>query len=493
MIIQERQRHAREYPYTIHPFSIFTKYWQIFMAIIWTLTLAIEMFDIPFLHTARREDLSLMTKTATILNFVCVFDIIVNLLTGYVDNEKQIELQLKNIFMHHLLRWFVVDLVTLLYGTGILHKIDLGKFTNIEQTYVEILRYIRILKVIIILNGFKWILDTWLISYSAYWTLSWGFLFFFFMNVLTSLYCKIGTINIAENGPHENLSWIKTYFNMYKGYAPDEYIYFHGLMECLLKFNRPQSFAIVPPILTSEVFFTSIIVVVGVLLQAIFIALLSMFIENHESVSLAQSNIEKQLINFMNHNQCSKKKDLLSRHKNIEYIRFKHEIFKEMPTSVKFEIVQQKTNHCIQDSALFSGLNEILVQQICSEMRFDIFLPNFVLYKSDDNADCIYYLCNGRLAVYDSSGVELYHLVDDHYFGLIDPDEHKIRLRGVTVVCIEVSQVLMLPIHIIHQFCKKSKLFKDSLKNFFKKSLEKSYSTLSMKNYSNTNFSNILS
>lgn len=73
-------------------------------------------------------------------------------------------------------------------------------------------------------------------------------------------------------------------------------------------------------------------------------------------------------------------------------------------------------------------------------------------------ADSIYYLCSGQLAVYDSSVIELHRLVDDNYFGYVDPNDDTTLFRKQTIVSVEMSEVLILPLKTINEYCEKSKV-----------------------------------
>lgn len=491
MIIEERQRQARNHPHTIHPFSLFTKYWQIFMTIVWFIMLAHDMFYISFNFEIEYKTNNIWNVITLFMNSICMFDIMVNLITGYVDKENNIELSERKIAGHHLRLWLLVDLVTIFVGTGLLSYKFLNNFhlTNAQVNYIIIIRYIRILKVFNIYDGIRWLVDTSLISYFHYWIICWCFVFFSLLWVLGSMYYKIGYLNFTHSFDHRNLSWVNFYVEMYGGIHADSKldasIYFHSLMECLLKLNwfRPISFA--TPVLISEAFFVVLIILIGLFFQTVFIVLLYIFEYDLDNTFFIDGYFENALNSYLNLNSCSvtSRKSILNRYEHLKLLRITQDNYKEFPSSLKFDFNQHKATSDIRYSELFLGLDEDLAEKIISEMLYDIYPTNYVLFRAGDETDCIYYLCSGGIAVYDSFGNELLHLVDDNYFGLIDPDTEGTPFRELTLISIELCDVLILPLKTIRNYCKKSTSLKQTLKKMAQSYDDSKESHHSMINY----------
>lgn len=487
MIREERHRHTQNHPFTIHPFSIFSKYWQMFIGIIWFIMLLFDIYEIPFRHTIEHKPIQiyLWKKISLFINFICIIDIIVKLLTGFVSKQNDIELRLSKVFIHHLWPWVLVDLFTILYSSELTHNI-LNTILNSEYSnYADILRYVRILKIYDVENAISWLKDTYLISYFTYWAMQWCVRFFFLLHILTSMYCTIGAINFRHD-LHKNLSWVQVYLDMYEGQdIPNSYIYMHGMMECLLKFNwNHQHFGIISPKYTSEQIFALVIVMMSASFQAVFIV--SFFMLNKNVVHLEH---EEKFKNFLRIINCPTKitKNILWRYKKEQRDGLCNVLFNDISRPLKLNIIEEIIGRDLRFSELFIEVDQIIFEQICSEILYDIFRPNNVIFRSNDKVDFIYYLCSGEVAVYDSSGTELYHLFEDSYFGLIDPDI-KGPFRIFTLISVESSEVLKFPLKTIHEYCKKSEIFEKTLKLMKNRKRFNKESLISRKNYIDNSF-----
>lgn len=129
--------------------------------------------------------------------------------------------------------------------------------------------------------------------------------------------------------------------------------------------------------------------------------------------------------------------------------RFQHQYFREseilntLSTQMRQEIGMHACRKLVENVTFFNNLPFLLLARIVTLLKSEIFLTNDVIVRVNQLGDCMYFIANGTVAIYTSSGREVCHLEDGAHFGeiaLVMPDERRVA----SVVAVEICELYRL-------------------------------------------------
>ncbi|XP_057338121.1 potassium/sodium hyperpolarization-activated cyclic nucleotide-gated channel 2-like [Microplitis mediator] len=129
--------------------------------------------------------------------------------------------------------------------------------------------------------------------------------------------------------------------------------------------------------------------------------------------------------------------------------RFKNSYFREkkilsnLSEILREEITIYSCRRLIENSILFRNLPKDIITSIVSKLKFEIHLPNDLIFKAGNYGDCMFFLSSGTVALFTPTGKEICHLSEASYFGevaLLVQDQRRIA----SVIAIEVCEVYRL-------------------------------------------------
>lgn len=115
-----------------------------------------------------------------------------------------------------------------------------------------------------------------------------------------------------------------------------------------------------------------------------------------------------------------------------------------LSNNLKREIRLRVTTEALTKKVyLFKYLSKENMVDISLRLSFQIYLPQSIIIQYGDNADSMYFISNGTVAVYTHSGREVCHLSDGSYFGEICLIK-KQQKQTCTIIAIEFCEVFKL-------------------------------------------------
>lgn len=482
-ILQEREKHIKTYWFIIHPFSLFTKYWQVLMVFVWLFILANDCFLVTFIHNLKKEGHPIV-EWYIITHYTCIIlliDVLVTCLTGYIDIEtKSVVLNPWRILFHYSRTWCIIDSITLFAFFKEVLEIKLCRFLRILYLYIRLL---RLTKLAYISTHIKWITDKYKLTYNQYLLVCIFIISFYIMHVSACTYVFIPN-SIRQMGKKLNISqeisWVQRTRQIYQEKNIEFrtiYIYYWSMMQSIARFNF-GAVIIFKPRRTDELILGMLFITLCYVVKVVTLYLLYSVLKTSYKSSLHFDIYESKLQSFL---QLLKIPNHLQK-KIIYYLNLRYanhiisdKIVKDLSPSLQLEVSQQDSKDEIERSFLFKDMPKNIFEEISAQFELDVFIPNAVIFEYGDEADCIYYLSSGTIALYNKNGREEVHIVDGQYFGLTAAYTHTSNpIRMYRAVTIEYCEVLVLTRELLQYYSLHYSMFRDLLDGL--KDQELSYS-----------------
>lgn len=467
-IINERQRHLKSYWYIIHPFSSFTKYWQIFMVFVWLFILANDVFQMTFRAALVYEGYNVVTWSYTVFvsTVLLLVDILITTMTGYFDEKiKEVILKPSKIVLHYLQTWFIVDSFTLM----VIIRWILGPYgltSNITVNKIlSLLRFIRMLKIYYIIVNVRWITNACKLTYPQYLLICLILVSTYILHFNACMYCLIPNSlkQIDPKNKASKFSWIMVLARQYKKQSRHMYclsLYAHSLLECLLKFNIGTQ-GLIMPLSYQEKLLNVIFMFMGFILKALFFLVFYHIIEMSYSSSINFSMHENMLNIFLKTKSLPKilKKQIIKYYRHTNHVMTK-KVISDLSPALRLDILTQLWRTEIENSILLKKIPAGILEKLISRFELDVYITNTTVYKCGNTADCLYFLCSGSVAIYDENGTEKRHVFDSSYLGTNSADfSIETPLYRYTAVTLEYCEFLILTRENLKYFSKQSPIF----------------------------------
>ncbi|KAK9887930.1 hypothetical protein WA026_000230 [Henosepilachna vigintioctopunctata] len=398
----EKHRHLRYFYWTIHPYSKFRFYWEITMAITY---LSIMIYT-PLFGVNTQNPLTEKWSGSyyQLMNITCVFDIIINFFTGYLDKSNEtVVLNLKQIFRHYILGYFLTDLLSTL-PTDLMFPHIVGAL----PWYITLNRYLRIIRLptaldylenlflVIRLGNQKSIMLVriiiliLLVEYVTYFTFVdkiwlfdglelWDRINTVYMKLM---YCTIRTLFLIQ--PHHHGSDPSSYFILIHQFV---------VLNC------------------------------GNLFQAFLLAR-TMRIYNRTSMVLRKhEHLARQVKEYAKFKELPESMNRVL----LQYVDFKfgRRIYNEnliistLTPHMKDELFYIYSQDLVENVELFKDMPTSAIKRIACRLKQEILLPNDVIIQAGHEGSTMYFIIAGTVAVYTHNGKEVCHLTDGANFGEI--------------------------------------------------------------------------
>lgn len=435
------------------------------MVCVWAIILPFDVYMIAFLQCA--EEYKIFSEKVfsffKVVNFCLAFDITVRLLTGYVENQTgTCILEPKKIICNYLKScWIWVDLYWVYYIFRIVSS-------NIYTTrYMNVIRLIRSIRLITVLKDLRWISDFVGFTQRGHLITCWIFCGVYLWHFNACLICFVSQIVYDKYGSSKH-TWLKGLKERYvRESLPFEckHMYAHAMIEMLSAFNDGSSFPLCS--VSTEENITAIICSINAyIINGFFYVLLYLLFESSYSSSLKCEQHKFKLMKYFHVTNTPKSLqekilDYFSYRYNNHY--FQDILYDEAP-SLRLVVCIELWKCEIENTGFYKNLPEALRHKIASKLEPEIFIPGHIFYQAEDEADFVYYLCHGTVAVYNPDDTELFHIERKQFFGItMFPSEIKLPRRNYTAIAIDYCEVLMFPIMTLLTFTKKYPKLEESL------------------------------
>lgn len=93
------------------------------------------------------------------------------------------------------------------------------------------------------------------------------------------------------------------------------------------------------------------------------------------------------------------------------------EILRTISTPLRQEIMVHNTRQLVENSPFFENLPSYLILRIIAALSIELYLEDDVIYTVGETGASVYFITQGSVAFYSSSGKEIEHYTDGDYFG----------------------------------------------------------------------------
>ncbi|VEN43924.1 unnamed protein product [Callosobruchus maculatus] len=187
--------------------------------------------------------------------------------------------------------------------------------------------------------------------------------------------------------------------------------------------------------------------IVGKVLICTIYVILAVTLLSSRSMEIKFIKIIDQLDEYMRQKQLPL--ELRERIRNFYDFKYQGKYFKEvmihdmLSAKLKTDIKLHVCRSLIMNVSLFAGLTAEQISTVVDLVTPEIFLPKDTIFQSGSDANCMYFIASGTVAVYTHSGSEVCHLEDGAYFGEVSL-VLRIPHRCATIIAIETTQVYVL-------------------------------------------------
>ncbi|XP_078052317.1 potassium/sodium hyperpolarization-activated cyclic nucleotide-gated channel 1 [Augochlora pura] len=438
-IVSEKRRQLRSYMHVIHPFSIFSYYWDFLMISVMTIMMVLVPYQAAF-ELVRYHDSWIISKNCLLV--ICCLDMIVKFKTGYMDEETHtVILEQKKIASRYIKSGtFFPDLV----GSCITDIFFLHKFREllIARKVASLVFVFRVVSLSVYINKVVHALDIPLALYEfcivIYWlliSLHWQACWFWLI--------PHAVLSMGEPLRPRDSSWLMEQELFDK---PKQQQYFGSILRAVTTFTKSG-------LLQSNIadmadlYLIIVLQIIGILAPWILVSRVMQFFKGTNSSRLKYQATMAQLRQYMRHMHLPHH----TQTRIIQYYEFhfqrrffrESEIMHTLSSQMRHEISMHSCRKLVENVTFFNNLPLSLLGRIVGLLKSEIFLTNDVIVRANQPGDCMYFIATGTVAIYTSSGKEVCHLEDGAHFGevaLVMPNE----LRVASVVAVEVCELYRL-------------------------------------------------
>ncbi|XP_031788768.1 potassium/sodium hyperpolarization-activated cyclic nucleotide-gated channel 3-like isoform X1 [Nasonia vitripennis] len=451
----EKRRHGvSAHWWLVHPCSCFRFAWDIVMS----LAYLYMFFMIPHMMSFHRmpaggDGSDPLAETLSVLTpgyVVCLVDVSLNFLTGYVSPDGH-EIFLDPLLVSKLAshyasgRFFALDLLSSIPYTWF-HREQLQKpekDPKLRLLFLELLpllKFFRLstlrhyIKEVVVACGASRVYEhgIWILCLTVlifHWAACFTFVFPFFYAYVTRTPLDKAEGYLFNTKLYEKPTWLIYLTSLHMGggnlcsYSYTEFRYTDlpdKVTRCIL-------------LLFGMSYFLYVIVIVLQLVRSaaepeLKYQSIMHGVKDYIGNKKLSNNLKDKLLHFYEH-------------------RFQGSLFKEkaitstLSKHLKHEITQHSSRILLESSPLLNSIPRSLLNSIIGALKQVIFLQDDVIFKCDTEGKCMYFIVTGTVAIISYSGKEICHLRDGDYFGEIAlvQQDHK---RITTAIALEMCEVL---------------------------------------------------
>ncbi|XP_046753333.1 potassium/sodium hyperpolarization-activated cyclic nucleotide-gated channel 2-like [Diprion similis] len=457
----EKKRHGRSpHWWVIHPCSSVRFWWDTIMCLNYFFCfLAIPYFSAFYM--LNRSSYHWKESIVMPNYFICTIDIFLNFVTGFTSsNSHEIFLDPGVIASHYSRGYFLIDLLTSIPYSWILqdHRTLPGAGNEHSNFATIIIQLLPLLKLLRLPTLYKFLMQFWQVL-----GINRNVAFSIWIALLTAMifhWAACFTYGFPFVLMHATGSRIEdwnTWFNYISDIEqnPEDHFrlyelsFYNGLTglcsidSTILADTQSNS--------TSETIgdkiVTCVLLILGALYQFYIIVVILQWVESENAPETKYQQVRNSLKLYIRKKQVppSLERKLLEYN---EYL-FREKYFKENATVSSFsdhlkdEIVMHTCRQLMDSVSILWNVPKLLVASIITALKPEIFLRNEIVFKCDDDGNCMYFIGSGTLAVITYSGKEICHLQDGAQIGessLLYPGFK----RPVTVIALETCELLKL-------------------------------------------------
>ncbi|KAL7291280.1 hypothetical protein TKK_0014886 [Trichogramma kaykai] len=443
----EKQRHGISSNWwVVHPCSKFRLSWDVVMA----LTYIYAFFAMPYTISFRRlASKSVRSAYLGPVYVCCLLDVLLNLVTGYLSLDgPNVVMEPVHIVKHYAKGFLLIDLASSmpyewLYEARLTLPRQSIQWHLLLFELVPLLKLSRLVtlriyaKEILVVVGASRARESvicllGLTAFILHWAACFTHMFPFYYAYVWNIDVQKSANYLFMAELYDKPAWLVYLKNLHMGagnlcgYTYSEVQFDHlpdKIVRCML-------------LLLGMIYFLYVIVIV--------LQLSSSSTEPEHKYQMIMRGVKEYTRNKRLPEQLKNRLLHFYEHRFQGSLFKEHAITSALSKHLRNEVTQHNSRKLIEATSLFNNIPRNLLNSMIGALKQMIFLRNDVVYKWGSEASCMYFVVTGSVAVLTFSGVEVCHIQDGDYFGevalLLSPDNK----RSVTVVALEVCEVLRL-------------------------------------------------
>lgn len=479
----ERKRQIQDYSFfTIHPMSIFRKYWDILLFICLMYIMIAVPFVMVFFDDMTSKEWDLLILIDIIFCTGLYIEILLKFFTGYVRKDvMEVVLDKKSICKEYMKGMFFVDFIGSLPYAFIVSLANYEEDLNYVEHDEEVCNHIltqqkwRLISIFYLVNVFRynqlngyfdvipsilnWSEKTGIfvkLTFNSFLFLHWMACFrlyfpgFIYTLNDSALYSAMHsstdhhTVQDTVRSLMDRLNQLQTR-DLYSNRTISE-IYIRSFA-VTTKISLSCGFGAETDDNDIEMAMTSLMIILGwIYFRYCFVTVMRMIVSTEASENQYEILYnEIEVYSRAKHVPAYLKEKIFLYYSN----KYKHNYFNEeliistLSKRLKDEILTHTCNTLITNVYLFNDLPQNLIQEIVKSLTLEIFLPHEVILAADTEGDSMFFMASGTAAVYSVMGKEICHLKDGDHFGEISLLE-KGRKRTATIIALETCEIYKL-------------------------------------------------
>ncbi|XP_042362889.1 potassium/sodium hyperpolarization-activated cyclic nucleotide-gated channel 2-like [Plectropomus leopardus] len=409
----------------IHPYSDFRFYWDIVMLLLMMSNLVILPWGITFF-----EDQNTMPWiTFNVLSdTLFLMDLVFNFRTGIPGEDSHIILDPKEIRMHYLRTWFMVDFVSSIPVDYIFLIVDLESRHESSDVYrtARALRIVRFTKILSLLRLLR-------LSRLIRYIHQWEEIFHMTYDLASAVVRIVNLIGMMLLLCHWD-GCLTFMVPMLQEFPPDCWVSKNNMVNST--WHLQYSYALFmamshmlcigygahPPEGMSDVWLTMISMVVGATCYAMFLGHATNLVQSLDASHRQYQEKYKQVEQYMSFHKLPA--DVRQRIHDYYEQRFQGKMFDEdsilgeLSDPLKEEIVSYNCRGLVANMPLFANTDPHFVTVILTKLRFEVFQPSDFIIREGTLGRKMYFIQHGTVTVIPRGSKEI-TLNDGAYFGEI--------------------------------------------------------------------------
>lgn len=477
-INNERKRQIQDYSFfTIHPMSIFRKYWDIILFICLLYILIVVPWVVEFFDRMTSTEWDALIYIDIFFCTWLYIEILLKFFTGYICKDvMQVVLDKKSIFKKYMKGMFFIDFIGSLPYALIVYlandevKLDCllkenencpdmipqQKWRLISIFYlVSVFRYNQLIRYFdVIPSILKWSEKTGILvklTFTSFLFLHWIACFRLyipdFYDILNELNATGDLYSLDQTTDESTVKLLMK--RLIKRQTPNKTIteMYIRSFSVTTKISLTCAFGAETDDTNIQMVITTMIIILGwIYFRYCFVTIMRMIISTESS-----ENQYEILYNEIKVYSRAKHIPTYLKEKIFLYYanKYKHNYFNEeliistLSKRLKDEILTHTCKTLITNVYLFNDLPTNLIQDIIKSLTLEIFLPREVIIAAGTEGDSMFFIASGTAAVYSLTGYEICHLTDGDHFGeicLLETD----RKRTATIIALETCELYKL-------------------------------------------------
>ncbi|XP_071052224.1 potassium/sodium hyperpolarization-activated cyclic nucleotide-gated channel 2-like isoform X2 [Onthophagus taurus] len=419
-LFKEKRRHLEQNTFVIHPLSRFSMTWCIILMICYIVSLFVIPLEILSLLVESTCNMDVFRLITLIVDFMGILDIMKSFFTGIATIKTQtILLKRKHIAKQYLKTYqFYIDFITCLPITALLMRLK-RLFVIIHRYAVEVASDVYNLVVCIVLM-FVWL----------HWTAC----------LLPALPLFIAELQHTDISKQSWLSNVPVDMNSLSSIYAQSFFWTTAMFLCV----RHTGLEVIDPM---ETVLMSCFYLCGYIGCAFLFVFFLQLVESFGDQSLKYEAMTNQLSKYMSYRQLSlslqEKMLIYYEHKSKSIYFREGKLMSVLSDQLRKEINLFSYVTLMKSVNILHRISDKAVQEIVANLKAELFLPGDVITKAGMEADCMYFLSFGTVAIFTPMGKEICHYSDGSYFGEIEL-MLKDNKRICSVIAIEICEVYRL-------------------------------------------------